>query len=184
MENKIPVKKEEVRQEVPKIKVATAEKAEPKKDTKPATAPKPEAKKPLTLANLQSELEALRQAVQDHTQLIADLQSMLALKRKPTLNSKVQIKDKQTGKVYPSKNNCYQSLLRAGELKELVDKGIFGLNPEKNNFGWFALVRAWPDRFEEVKVEPTAEQEHKDDSGKPTQLSSNKGSRAGSEESL
>jgi len=184
MGNKTPVKKEEVRQEVSKTKVATAEKVEPKKDIKPTSASKPEAKKPLTLANLQKELETLKQAVQDHTQLIADLQGMLALKRRPTSNSKVQIKDKQTGKVYPSKNNCYQSLLRAGELKELVDKGIFGLNPERNNFGWFALVRTWPDRFEEVKAEPAAERERKDDSGKPTQLPSNKGSRGGSKESL
>jgi len=182
MDNKTTVKKEEVRQEMPKTKVATAEKAEPKKDTKPTPTPKPEAKKPLTLASLQKEVEALRQAVQDHTQLIADLQSMLALKRKPTLNSKVQIKDKQTGKVYPSKNNCYKSLLKAGELKDLVDKGIFGLQPEKNTFGWYALVRALPDRFEEIK--PATEQEHIDDSGNPTRLPSNKGSRAGSKESL
>jgi len=178
MKNKTATKTKEVRAEVPKTQVATAKKIKPKESIKS------EAEKLLTLSSLKSELEVLKQAVQDHTQLIADLQSMLALKRRPTSNSKVQIKDKQTGKVYPSKNNCYQSLLRAGKLKELVDKGIFGLQPEKNNFGWFALVRAWPDRFEEVKVEPTAEQEHKDDSGKPTRLPSDKGSRAGSKESL
>lgn len=121
----------------------------------------PEVKKPVTLVSLQKELESLRQTVQDHAQLITDLQSMLALKRRPTSNGKIQIRDKQTGKVYPSKNNCYQSLLRSGELKDLVDKGIFGPIPEKNNFGWFALVRALPDRFEEVKPE-----EKTDDSGK------------------
>jgi hypothetical protein len=123
------------------------------KEARTQASAEPEAKKPLTLSSFQSELEILKQTVQHHEQLIADLQGMIALKRKPTLNSKVQIKDKATGKVYPSKNNCYQSLLKSGELKELVDKGIFGSNPEKNNFGWFALVRAWPDRFEEVKPE-------------------------------
>jgi hypothetical protein len=51
MDNKTPVKKEEVRQEVPKTKVVTAEKAEPKKSTKPTTVPKPEAEKPLTLSS-------------------------------------------------------------------------------------------------------------------------------------
>jgi len=178
MKNKATTKTKEARTEVAEIGAIKTKEAEAQASAKP------EAKKPLTLANLQKELETLKQAVQDHTQLIADLQSMLALKRKPTLNSKVQIKDKQTGKVYPSKNNCYQSLLRIGELKELVEKGIFGLNPEKNNFGWFALVRAWPDRFEEVKAEPTADQEREDDSGKPTQLPSNKGSRGGSKEGL
>jgi hypothetical protein len=35
-------------------------------------------------------------------------------------------------------------------LKALVDKGLFGDIPEKNTFGWYVLVREWPDRFEEV----------------------------------
>ena len=55
-------------------------------------------------------------------------------------NGKVQIRDKQTGTIYPSKNNAYQTLLKSGELKDLVDKGIFGDIPEKNTFGWYALV--------------------------------------------
>ena len=71
-----------------------------------------------------------------------------------TINGKVQIKDTQTGAVYPSKNNAYQSLLKSGELKGLVDKGLFGPDPEKNTFGWYTLQREWPDRFEEV---PTAQ---------------------------
>jgi len=58
--------------------------------------------------------------------------------------------DKQTGEIYPSKNNAYQSLLKSGELKDLVDKGVFGPVPEKNTFGWYILVRMLPDRFEEV----------------------------------
>jgi len=117
------------------------------------TIPNKTPNKPLNLATLNREIEALRQTIQDHTNQIADLKELISLKRKPTANGKIQIKDKQTGKVYPSKNNCYQSLLKAGELKELISKGIFGDNPEKNNFGWFALNRALPDRFEELKEE-------------------------------
>ncbi len=151
MDNKVTVKKKKAEAKVPKAKAVTVEKPKPKEDIKPTSTPKPEAEKPLTLLSLQKELEALKQIAQDHTQMIADLQSELSRKRKPTANGKVQIKDKQTGKVYPSKNSCYQSLLKAGELKDLVDKGTFGLQPEKNTFGWYALVRALPDRFEEIK---------------------------------
>jgi hypothetical protein len=83
--------------------------------------------------------------------LIVELQQAIARKRKPVAsNGKIAIKDKQTGTVYQSKNNAYQSLLKSGELKELVEKGIFGPVPEKNTFGWYALVRELPDRFEEV----------------------------------
>ena len=83
---------------------------------------------------------------------MAELQETLARKRKPVAsNGKVQILDKQTGEIYRSKNNAYQTLLKSGALKELVDKGIFGDIPQKNTFGWYALVRELPDRFEEVK---------------------------------
>ena len=106
---------------------------------------------PLTMKQLHQELETIKQVVSEHARLIVQLQETLARKRKPvTSNGKVQIKDKQTGTVYPSKNNAYQSLLKAGELKALIDKGIFGLDPEKNTFGWYTLQREWPDRFEEV----------------------------------
>jgi hypothetical protein len=108
----------------------------------------------LTLASLKEELQSLRVVVDDHSNLMAQLQEIIVRKRKPvTSNGKVQIKDKQTGTVYPSKNNAYQSLLKSGALKELVDKGVFGEAPEKNTFGWYTLVRAWPDRFEEVPKE-------------------------------
>ena len=117
-------------------------------EPKPATTPVPT----LTLKYLHQELESLRQVVREHTSLIIQLQETLARKRKPVVsNGKVQILDKQTGTVYPSKNNVYQTLLKSGELKSLVDKGIFGDIPEKNTFGWYALVRELPDRFEEVK---------------------------------
>ena len=125
--------------------------------------PAPETKKPLTLVNLQEELKLLTQTVQDHAQLIDDLQEQLSRKRRPTSNGKIQIRDKQTGKIYPSKNNAYQSLLKSGELKELTDKGVFGSEPARNTFGWYALVRALPDRFEEVKKEV---EEKTDDNGK------------------
>jgi len=114
--------------------------------TLPAQEPPSPAPEPITptLEQLHQELEALKQVV-------ADLQVTVARKRRPpATNGKVQIKDKTTGTVYPSKNNAYQTLLKAGELKTLVDKGVFGPVPEKNTFGWYVLVREWPDRFEEV----------------------------------
>jgi len=113
----------------------------------PALPSKP---KPLTMANLKTELDELRALIQTLTTQMADVQSTLALKRKPTANGKVQIKDTVTGKIYKSKNNVYQTMLKAGELKDLVEKGIFGAVPEKNTFGVYALFRAYPDRFEEV----------------------------------
>jgi hypothetical protein len=62
---------------------------------------------------------------------MADVQSQLLLKRKPTNNGKVQIRDKQTGKIYKSKNNVYQTMLEAGELKELVEKAYSALYQRK-----------------------------------------------------
>ena len=111
---------------------------------------------PLTLEAIQKQLNDLKELVSNHAQQITSLQDSLARKRKPTPNGKIQILDKLTGEVYPSKNQAYQTLLKSGELKELVDQGIFGSDPEKNTFGWYALVRAWPDRFEEKKVEDAA----------------------------
>ena len=102
------------------------------------------------MASLKAEVDELHTLIQDLTTQMADVQSQLALKRKPTANSKIQIRDKQTGKIYKSKNNVYQTMLKAGELKDLVEKGIFGDVPEKNTFGVYALFRAYPDRFEEV----------------------------------
>jgi len=103
------------------------------------------------MKQLHQELETIKQVVGEHAQLIVQLQETLARKRKPVAsNGKVQIRDKKTGAVYPSKNNAYQSLLKSGELKGLVDKGLFGPDPEKNTFGWYTLQREWPDRFEEA----------------------------------
>jgi len=120
-------------------------------------APEPaKQEEPLTLEGIQKELNSLKELVSDHAKQITSLQDTLTRKRRPTPNGKIQILDKITGEVYPSKNQAYQVLLKVGELKELVDKGIFGAEPEKNTFGWYALVRAWPDRFEERKVEEAA----------------------------
>lgn len=148
----IAEKKEEVKAEKGKVEEAKVVEVQPKAEEQ-----KPEAPKSLNMVYLYNELQAVKQIIQEHGQQIAGIQEALARKRKPVANGKIQIKDKKTGKVYPSKNNCYQSLLKSGELKELVDKGIFGDNPEKNTFGWYALVREWPDRFEEVKPEQSKE---------------------------
>ena len=140
MSKKSPVKK-------PKAQVPEAEVLKPEEPATPAP----------TLENLFEGLQSLKQLAEEHTNLITQLQETLARKRKPPAsNGKVQILDKQTGEIYPSKNNAYQTLLKSGELKDLVDKGVFGDNPAKNTFGWYALVRELPDRFEEVKqVEET-----------------------------
>jgi len=117
-----------------------------------ATKPEPPSKaKPLTMTSLHAEIEELRKIVDGQATLIKQLLEAPARQRKPpTSNGKVQIKDTLTGKIYPSKNNVYQSLLKAGELDDLVKQGIFGANPEKNSFGCYNLFRAWPNRFEEV----------------------------------
>jgi hypothetical protein len=113
--------------------------------------PKP---KTLTLAYIQEEFEVLMEIIELHSALITELQESQARKRKaPVSNGKIMIKDKQTGKIYPSKNNVYQSLLKAGDLNDLVNKGLFGDNPAKNSFGCYNLFRAWPNRFEEVHEE-------------------------------
>ncbi|MBN2239026.1 MAG: hypothetical protein JW712_04575 [Dehalococcoidales bacterium] len=106
----------------------------------------------LTLEDLYHELLDLRHLVTEHSSAIIELQQTTARKRKPVAsNGKVQLCDKKTGTVYPSKNNAYQSLLKAGELKELIDKGLLGTEPSKNTFGIYVLLREWPDRFEEVQ---------------------------------
>ena len=102
------------------------------------------------MASLKAEVDELHSLIQTLTTQMTDVQSQLTLKRKPTNSSRIRIRDKQTGKIYKSKNNVYQTMLKAGELKDLVEKGIFGDIPEKNTFGVNALFRAWPDRFEEV----------------------------------
>jgi len=118
----------------------------------PAPAPVPPSKpKPLTMTSLHSEFDALRQVVDQQGLLLKQLMETPIRQRKPPVsNGKVQIKDTKTGKIYPSKNNAYQSLLKAGELADLVKQGVFGSDPAKNSFGCYNLFRAWPNRFEEV----------------------------------
>jgi len=106
---------------------------------------------PLTMKSLYQEIETLKAQLHEHHQQFVQIHEAIARKRKPVAsNGKIQIRDKQTGTVYPSKNNCYQTLLKSGQLKDLVDKGLFGDIPQKNTFGWYVLVREWPNRFEEV----------------------------------
>ncbi len=112
---------------------------------------------PLSLEALDDQFKVLREAVLQLDAEIAQITVTLARKRAPVKsNGKVRILDTKTNKVYKSKNNVYQTLLKAGELKELGD--IFGSEPERNTFGWYALARAWPQRFQEfheVKTEET-----------------------------
>ena len=144
-----PVQEEHVTPPVEEITPTPTPTPETKVEPPPTLEPPPKIK-PLTMICLKAEINELRALIQALTTQMADVKSLLALKRKPTANGKVQIRDKQTGKIFKSKNSVYQTMLKAGELKELVDKGIFGPIPEKNTFGVYALFRAYPDRFEEV----------------------------------
>jgi hypothetical protein len=143
-------------------KTEQVQKAEPEKSAEPqpvvevvvepAPAPVPPKLKPLTLISLHNELEELRQIVDQQAILIKQLLETPVRQRKPpTSNGKVQIQDTKTGKIYPSKNNVYQSLLKAGELDDLVKQGVFGADPAHNSFGCYNLFRAYPGRFVEVK---------------------------------
>jgi len=157
-----PVKEEHVPEEKvtqPVLEVTPTPTPTPTSETKveppaiiepPATTP-PSKPKPLTLVSLKTDVDALNKCLQLMDLKLEGFEAFLALKRKPTANGKVQIRDKQTGKIYKSKNSVYQTMLKAGELKDLVEKNIFGASPEKNTFGVYALFRAYPDRFEEVR---------------------------------
>lgn len=106
-----------------------------------------------TRKQIQRKFLIIKQLVLEHSDIIIDLQQNIARKRKPVaLNGKVQIRDKQTNIVYPSKNNDYQSLLKSGALKELVDKGVFGEDHMHNTFGLYTLVHEGSGGFEEVYV--------------------------------
>jgi hypothetical protein len=148
-------------QPVIEVVVEPAPTVEPVAEVKPPpiieptpTSVPPAKPKPLTMTSLHAEIEALRQIVDQQAILIKQLMVAPVKQRKsPLSNGKVQIKDTLTGKIYPSKNNVYQSLLKAGELKSLVDANVFGTNPEKNSFGCYNLFRAYPNRFVEVKPE-------------------------------
>ena len=116
----------------------------PSQTLEPESQPEEPFTAPITLESLQHQIDSLN----------VQLQELLARKRKaPVSSGRVQILDKLTGNTYRSKNATYKTLLKSGDLKELVDQGIFGADPAKNTFGWYALARAFPDRFEEVKPE-------------------------------
>ena len=148
-------------QPVIEVVVEPAPTVEPVAEVKPPpiieptpTSVPPAKPKPLTMTSLHAEIEALRQIVDQQAILIKQLMVAPVKQRKsPLSNGKVQIKDTLTGKIYPSKNNVYQSLLKAGELEDLVKQGVFGPDPAKNSFGCYNLFRAYPNRFVEVKPE-------------------------------
>jgi hypothetical protein len=152
-----PVQEEHVPEEKvtqPVLEVTPTPTPTPTPETKvePPAATPPSKPKPLTLVSLKTDVDALNKCLQLMDLKLEGFEALVAMKRRPPANSnKVQIRDKQTNKLYPSKNSVYQNLLKAGELKDLVDKGIFGNEPLKNTFGVYALFRAYPDRFEEVR---------------------------------
>ena len=135
--------------------VETVVEVKPQPVVEPAPVP-PVKPKPLTMTSLHAEIEELRKIVDGQAILIKQLIETPTRQRKPpTSNGKIQILDTLTGKTYPSKNATYQSLLKAGELADLVKNGLFGDNPYKNSFGCYNLFRAYPNRFQEIKPEGT-----------------------------
>jgi hypothetical protein len=114
---------------------------------------------PLTLESLQKAIQLLRQDLDTHTIKLEEILVLVSKRRKPAANGngKVQILDTKTQITYKSKNNAYQTLLRNDELTDLISQGVFGADPKKNSFGWYALNRAFPGRFVEV---PTVQAEN------------------------
>lgn len=106
---------------------------------------------PLTLLKIVEAIGTLRLELSELSSALTTIREEISRKRKAIPNGKVQIKDTTTGTVYPSKNGTFKALLNSGQLKDLVDQGIFGPDPAKNTFGWYALNRAFPGRFVEVK---------------------------------
>jgi hypothetical protein len=111
---------------------------------------------PLTLESLAKAIQLLRRDFDAQTLKIEEILMLMAKKRKPATNGngRVQILDTKTQITYKSKNNVYQTLLRNDELTDLISQGVFGADPKKNSFGWYALNRAFPGRF--VEVHPDA----------------------------
>jgi hypothetical protein len=146
---------EVVAEPAPTVETVVEVKLPPVVETIPASFP-PAKPKSLTLISLHGEIEELRKIIDGQATIIKQLLEAPVRQRKPpTSNGKVQIKDTVTGKIYPSKNATYQTLLKAGELDDLVKQGVFGSDPAKNSFGCYNLFRAYPGRFVEIKPEET-----------------------------
>jgi hypothetical protein len=141
---------EEPKQEKPIVQAKPKAKEKPKQVTVPEPVPEQPVVEPEPF-DMQKEILFMKALVLDLSAQMAELIASRKPLRRPTANGKVQIKDKWTGKIYPSKNNAYQTLLKSGELDALVKQGIFGSEPEKNTFGWYALQKTLPDRFEVVQ---------------------------------
>ena len=92
-------------------KVDTPEKKQPKKKAAPPQSPKHEP--PLTLESLKKQLDDLALHVQRHAEPILYYDAVIRRRHKMTSNGSVQILDKVAGKVYPSKNSAFQSLMLA-----------------------------------------------------------------------
>lgn len=76
---------------------------------KPTKSAQPEP--PLTLESLKQQLDDLAQRVQHHAERILCYDTIIKRRHKMTSNGSVQILDKVAGKVYPSKNSTFQSLM-------------------------------------------------------------------------
>jgi len=115
-----PKAKEAAVKEAPKLEASTKESQPEEITPKPEQAkvegaPKPKAVEP-KLSDIKLILDPLTAIILDHTRQITELQEALARKRKPPAsNGKVQIIDKKTGQIFPSKNNAYQTLLKSGD---------------------------------------------------------------------
>jgi len=62
--------------------------------------------------------------------------------------------DTKTGREFMALNQCYLTLLREGELEEMLRAGKLADNPEEDRFGWFKMRRFYPGRF--VQEDDTA----------------------------
>jgi hypothetical protein len=116
-----PVQEEHVPEEKvtqPVLEVTPTPTPTPTPETKvePPAATPPSKPKPLTLVSLKTDVDALNKCLQLMDLKLEGFEALVAMKRRPPANSnKVQIRDKQTNKLYPSKNSVYQNLLKAGE---------------------------------------------------------------------
>lgn len=55
--------------------------------------------------------------------------------------------DTRSGRIFPSLNKCYLTLLRDGELEAMRRAGKLALNSEEDNFGYYKMRRFYPGRF-------------------------------------
>ena len=102
------------------------------------------------MASLHGEIEELRKSLMDRPYPSKNCKRHLIKgeNRRPQWQNTIKARKRQD---LSSKNNVYQSLLKAGELKDLIKQGVFGAVPVHKSFGCYKLFRAFPGRFVEVK---------------------------------